>query len=218
MSSDLCQSKFPAEQLNVNELKDESDFEAILSSDGYISISGYGSLLSERSARSTFPDLINFRVARLTGFRRIFASVGRIFFAHGIANLKTEEIGGLSVEPCEGETIVVTVFEIKKSEIPAFIERESVYRFLAVFPETLDGKPFSSPAKARRFISKNMENIRYIRFGEMMSYLAVFIFVIVSWLQEALVMQLTTTSWIIHSLVTGKQPSASTLKKWVQAS
>ncbi|KAF7813524.1 Butirosin biosynthesis [Senna tora] len=130
----------------VKVLNDESDFEAIASRDGYISICGFGSLLSEKSARSTFPDLINFRIARLTGFRRVFTGVGGFFFVHGIANAETEEIAGLSVEPCEGETIIITAFEINKSEIPAFIKREREYRFLAVVPETLEGKPFSNEA------------------------------------------------------------------------
>ncbi|MCH89894.1 hypothetical protein A2U01_0010798, partial [Trifolium medium] len=84
--------------------------------DGYISICGYGSLLSEKSARSTFPHLINFRTAKLTGFRRLFSVVGAFFFTHAIANPKTQEIAGLSVEPCQGETIIITVFDIKKSE------------------------------------------------------------------------------------------------------
>ncbi|XP_058758015.1 uncharacterized protein LOC131631239 [Vicia villosa] len=88
--------------------------------DGYISICGYGSLLSEKSARSTFPNLTNFRTARLTGFRRLFSVVGAFFFTHGIANPKTQ--------------------------IPAFIKREREYRLLAVFPESLDGKPFPNPA------------------------------------------------------------------------
>ncbi|XLS89719.1 hypothetical protein HN51_065727 [Arachis hypogaea] len=56
------------------------------------------------------------------------------------------EVAALSVEPCESETIIVTVFEIKKTEIPAYIEREREYRFLAVFPESLDGEPFTNPA------------------------------------------------------------------------
>ncbi|XP_004508188.1 uncharacterized protein [Cicer arietinum] len=99
--------------------------------DGYISICGYGSLLSEKSARSTFPQLTNFRTARLTGFRRLFSIVGSFFFTHQIANLETQEIAGLSVEPCQGETIIVTVFDIHKTQ---------------VVPETLDGKPFTNPA------------------------------------------------------------------------
>ncbi|OIT37057.1 hypothetical protein A4A49_00994 [Nicotiana attenuata] len=132
--------KFPIE------LIDEFDFDRIVSSDGLISICGFGSLLSERSARSTFPDLINFRVAKLSGFRRVFAHVAPIFFERGIANPDTKEISSLSVEPCEGETLIVTIFEIQRSEIPAFIEREHEFRFLAVIPETLNGLFYINPA------------------------------------------------------------------------
>ncbi|XP_057993192.1 uncharacterized protein LOC110631441, partial [Hevea brasiliensis] len=101
---------------------------------------------AQRSARSTFPDLVNFRVARLNGFRRVFAHVAPVFFERGIAKPETKEISSLSVEPCEWETLIVTVFEIDKSEIPAFMERELEFRFLAVMPQTLDCKPFDSPA------------------------------------------------------------------------
>ncbi|XP_043807194.1 uncharacterized protein LOC110601805 isoform X2 [Manihot esculenta] len=139
MSSAISQS-------GITELSDESDFHSLLSPSGLISICGFGSLLSERSARSTFPDLANFRVARLNGFRRVFAHVAPIFFERGIAKPETKEISSLSVEPCEGETLIVTVFEIDKSEIPAFMERELEFRFLAVVPETIDGKPFDSRA------------------------------------------------------------------------
>ncbi|CAI8610694.1 unnamed protein product [Vicia faba] len=89
--------------------------------DGYISICGYGSLLSEKSARSTFPNLINFRSARLNGFRRLFSIVGGFFFTHGIANPRTQEMAALSVEPFQDETIIVTVFDINKSEVMHFL-------------------------------------------------------------------------------------------------
>ncbi|KAL2341732.1 hypothetical protein Fmac_009672 [Flemingia macrophylla] len=175
----------------VTELIDESDFEPLLSPDGYISICGFGSLLSgahrrnhlhfpyyylfllivnltlsfflsaERSARSTFPDLANFRTARLNGFRRVFAHVAPVFFERGIANPQTMEISSLSVEPCDGETLVVTVFEITKSEIPDFIKREVEFRFLAVLPETLDGKSFDIPAVlCARYSDEEFFNIR----------------------------------------------------------
>ena len=49
----------------------------------------------ERSARSTFPDLINFRVARLNGFRRVFAHVAPIFFERGIAKPETKVLSNL---------------------------------------------------------------------------------------------------------------------------
>lgn len=128
------------------ELADEQDFDRIVSSDGLITICGFGSLLSERSARSTFPDLINFRVAKLSGFRRVFAHAAPIFFERGIAKPETKEISSSSVEPCEGETLIVTLFEIQRSEIPAFIQREHEFRFLAVIPETLNGLFYINPA------------------------------------------------------------------------
>ncbi|WJX23486.1 hypothetical protein P8452_12691 [Trifolium repens] len=144
------------------ELIDDSHFESLLSPDDHISICGFGSLLSERSARSTFPDLINFRIAKLNHFRRVFAHVAPVFFERGIAKPETMEISSLSVEPYEGETLVVTVFEIRKSEIPDFIKREVEFRFLAVLPETLDGKSFDFPAvlyvkETRKFYFSNMD-------------------------------------------------------------
>ncbi|KAJ4722108.1 Butirosin biosynthesis [Melia azedarach] len=110
----------PAAKPEAIQLNDEFDFYQLLSPDGLISICGYASLLSERSARTTFPYLINYRVAKLPGFRRVFAAVAPIFFERGIANLETK--------------------------IPAFIKREHEFRFLAVLPESLDGKPFTNSA------------------------------------------------------------------------
>lgn len=131
---------------NYPELRNEFDFESILSPDGFLSVCGFGSLLSERSARSTFPDLRNFRMAKLNGFRRLFGHTAPVFFDRGIAKEETQEISSLSVEPCEGETLIITVFEIKKSEVPSFIEREHEFRFLVVMPEEMNGEPFTVPA------------------------------------------------------------------------
>ncbi|KAL3505680.1 hypothetical protein ACH5RR_031062 [Cinchona calisaya] len=128
------------------ELTNESDFDQIVSSDGLVSVCGFGSLLSERSARSTFPKLINFRLGILSGFRRVFAHVAPIFFERGIAKPETKEISSLSVEPCEDETLIITIFEIQKSEIPSFMEREHEFRFLAVTLETLNGLLYTNPA------------------------------------------------------------------------
>lgn len=43
----------------------------------------------ERSARSTFPDLTDFRIARLNGYRRVFGHVTPVFFERGIAKPDT---------------------------------------------------------------------------------------------------------------------------------
>ncbi|KAJ3696369.1 hypothetical protein LUZ61_000074 [Rhynchospora tenuis] len=130
----------------ADELNSMADFEGIASSDGYVSICGFGSLLSERSARSTFPHLLNFRLAQLPHFRRVFAHVAPIFFERAIANPLTGEISSLSVEPCQHEFLIVTVFEINIQEVPSFIKREEEFRFLAVFPQGLDGTPFPNRA------------------------------------------------------------------------
>lgn len=130
----------------ARELQDEADFASIANGDGEISICGFGSLLSEKSALYTFPNLRNFRVAVLRDFRRVFAHVAPVFLERGIANLETKELSSLSVEPCVGESIIVTVFEISVAEVPAFIEREHEFRFLAVTVENKDGQAFSQQA------------------------------------------------------------------------
>ena len=56
-------------------------------------------------------------MARLRDFRRVFAHTAPVFFERGIAKEETGEISSLSVEPCEGEILLVTVFEIKRSEV-----------------------------------------------------------------------------------------------------
>ena len=48
-------------------------------------VAGFGSLLSERSARGTFPELSGFRVGTLRGFRRVFAHACDVFVKNGIA-------------------------------------------------------------------------------------------------------------------------------------
>lgn len=111
--------------------------------DNLMSIVGFGSLLSERSARSTFPELQNFRIARLQNWRRVFAHACDIFFDRGIAKIETGEYSSLSVEEHPSSEILVTMFEIEATSqsIEAFVAREHEFRFCAVQPETLDGSP-----------------------------------------------------------------------------
>ncbi|KMT16526.1 hypothetical protein BVRB_3g048200 [Beta vulgaris subsp. vulgaris] len=160
-SWDKNESTISINEFNPFELNDMSDFSLVASPRGSISICGFGSLLSERSARSTFPELCNFRVARLRGFRRVFAHVAPIFFERGIAKPETKEISSLSVEPYEGEELIVTLFEIQKSEVPSFMERELEFRFLAVLPETLEGKAFKNAAVlCTRYSDEEFFNVR----------------------------------------------------------
>ena len=78
------------------------------------SIIGFGSLLSEASARVTFPNLKGFRLARVAGWRRVFRHAAAIFFERGIAKPATKEISSLSAERAdEGCGFVVSVFDIE---------------------------------------------------------------------------------------------------------
>lgn len=95
-----------------------------------VTIVGFGSLMSETSGRTTFPDLQNFRFARVSGFRRVFRHPASIFFERGIANLETKEISSLSVEPAPPDVgFVVCAFDVdlRVHSMEGFIAREEEY-------------------------------------------------------------------------------------------
>ena len=96
---------------------------------GAITILGLGSLLSERSARTTFPALKNFRLVRLKNYRRVFAHTPSIFVQRGIADMEKLEMASLSAEPCEGSSFVMTAFEVDDdgTGMDAFREREEEF-------------------------------------------------------------------------------------------
>lgn len=109
-------------------------------------IIGYGSLLSEKSARTTFPDLINFRHGRIRDYRRVFGHPGSIFFRNGIADLATLQIAAVDAEYDAGNPgFVVSAFDIPNEEATdqpsiALQKREAVYDFARVPFTSLDGK------------------------------------------------------------------------------
>mmetsp|Transcript_34825 Transcript_34825/g.48290 ORF Transcript_34825/g.48290 Transcript_34825/m.48290 type:complete len:255 (-) Transcript_34825:108-872(-) len=113
---------------------------------GYISVLGFGSLLSERSSKYTTPNLKNFRLARVRGWRRVFAHCAPIFFERGIANFETREMSSLSVERCENASFIATLFEIPVSDFAALEQREAEFDLYPVFPENLDETPIEDAA------------------------------------------------------------------------
>jgi len=66
-----------------------------------MSVLGFGSLLSPRSARSTFPSAKNFRLARVDGWRRVFSHPAPVFFQCGAVQPGSIECSSLSCEPWE---------------------------------------------------------------------------------------------------------------------
>ena len=95
-------------------------------------ILGYGSLLSEASARVTFPDLSNFRLVRLRGLRRVFAHPHLFLVSEGLVDTKTSLcLASLSSETCDDMSIgfVASAFEVNLDDEQrlAFVKREPEY-------------------------------------------------------------------------------------------
>jgi hypothetical protein len=120
---------------------------------GWFTVCGFGSLLSERSARATLPDLRNFRKTRIKpggfAYRRVFAHTADVFFERGIADPATREVASLSLERVvptdrggddggggcdDGGGIVVTAFEAPytPASVAAFVAREHEFKLVAV--------------------------------------------------------------------------------------
>lgn len=121
-----------------------------------VTILGLGSLLSERSSRTTFPDLKNFRLGRISNrYRRVFGHPASIFFQRGLANLETKEFSSLSAEEFMPEDsseyrggFICSVFEVPREQvyrdeessdgtiitkpIGAFLEREEEFDIVEV--------------------------------------------------------------------------------------
>ncbi|KAL3945439.1 MAG: hypothetical protein SGBAC_000492 [Bacillariaceae sp.] len=95
-------------------------------------ILGYGSLLSEDSARVTFPDLSNFRLVRLRCMRRVFAHPHLFLVSEGLVDPDTSFcLASLSTEPCDAMEIgfVAAAFDVNLDDEQrlAFVKREPDY-------------------------------------------------------------------------------------------
>ncbi|KEA64039.1 hypothetical protein ADIMK_1774 [Marinobacterium lacunae] len=106
-----------------------------------ISVVGFGSLLSERSARESVPGLTHYRLVRVSGYRRIFNKVGIVFIAgHGQCP-DSLEVSSCSTEPCASTSIIAAQFECPVDQFTELYEREHRYRWIEVQPVALDGRP-----------------------------------------------------------------------------
>lgn len=115
------------------------DLRPIARPDGRFTIAGFGSLLSRTSAGLTFPELADFRVGTLPGWRRVFAHTTAVFHQRGVARPTTREVASLSVEPCASTSIAVALFDVPANDdvAAALLEREHEFAFVAV--EVEDG-------------------------------------------------------------------------------
>jgi hypothetical protein len=97
-----------------------------------ITVVGYGSLLSEESARKTAPGLSGFRLVSVTGYKRIFNKVGIIFLQTGIADINTPYLSSCATRSAPEVTIVCSAFECSEAEFLNIYEREHRFRWIEV--------------------------------------------------------------------------------------
>ncbi|RTE64968.1 gamma-glutamylcyclotransferase [Amphritea opalescens] len=103
-----------------------------------ISVVGYGSLLSERSALQTVPTLQNFRLVRVPGYRRIFNKVGIVFLSRYGADPESLELASCSTEAAT-DSIICSQFECPVDDFAELYEREHRFRWVEVDTLPLGG-------------------------------------------------------------------------------
>ncbi|MBN1005605.1 gamma-glutamylcyclotransferase [Amphritea pacifica] len=108
-----------------------------------ISVVGYGSLLSESSARQTVPALQNFRLVRVSGFRRIFNKVGIVFLSRHGADPESLQLASCSTQRVAGCDIICSQFECSAEDFVGLYEREHRFRWIEV--ETVPLEPSQAP-------------------------------------------------------------------------
>ena len=115
---------------------------ALRGGEGATTILAYGALLSEQSARLTFPHLDNFRLVRVRGCRRVFGHPHLFLIGQNIVDLadRSLRLASLSAEkvmtsdytsPAEEDAagFVVAAFDVELDDAQRrdFVERERAY-------------------------------------------------------------------------------------------
>lgn len=103
-----------------------------------IQVVGYGSLLSEASARRTAPSVARFRVVRVRGWIRVFSKVSLVWRERNPGD-DALAIAVLAARPRAGASLLGTAFDVDEEDFLAMFEREHHYRWVEVTCEEGDG-------------------------------------------------------------------------------
>ncbi|WP_299179356.1 gamma-glutamylcyclotransferase [uncultured Neptuniibacter sp.] len=104
-----------------------------------ISVIGYGSLLSEASARETVPGLKNFRIVEVPGYKRIFNKVGIVFLSRYQADPASKTLASCSTLADEHSSIICSQFECTSDDYAALEEREHRFNWIQVDTRSSSG-------------------------------------------------------------------------------
>ncbi len=104
----------------------------------HITIIGLGSLIDEKSARRSCPNLTHFRFAKISGYKRVFNKADSFLMRKkGIPN--NNKYACLSAMPDKAIDIMyVSTFYIPKSEWHSIVEREFDYKLVSIPYEEID--------------------------------------------------------------------------------
>ena len=96
--------------------------------ESYTYYAGYGSLVNPMWAKQSVPDLKDFTMCTLKGYRRVFGKVHPHCIYRGEANFDTMEIAACFVEPAEDYTLMVSSFMVPETAIEEIRQRECDYK------------------------------------------------------------------------------------------
>lgn len=97
-----------------------------------ITVFGFGSLLSKRSAQESIPNLQKFRLVTLPGYRRIFNKVGVVFFERYQVAQADREIASCATRFDGVTSLDCAAFECSEADFLTLYEREHRYRWIEV--------------------------------------------------------------------------------------
>ena len=110
----------------------------------WVSVFGYGSLMTPESALKTMPNAVHHRCGTLMGYERIFSLVSVARIKAGLVNWDTKEVAALAVRPASDPSSAFVkgcIFDIPENELEAFKEREHRYKVVPL--EVIDHDLFS---------------------------------------------------------------------------
>ena len=103
----------------------------------FLTVAGYASLVDERSARETVPTLRRFRRGTVRDHCRIFNLVSIINLSRGLASGR--RLATATARPQRGSDLLVALFDLPLSELPALLARERRLRVCCVPYEEAGG-------------------------------------------------------------------------------
>jgi cation transport regulator ChaC len=126
-------------------------------------IFGYGSLMSEDSAKRTMPSLQNYQCAKLYGYRRIFSLVSMSAIRNRGATFP--HIAALAIKPdaTMNAFVIGCLFDIPEDELEDYLSREARYRAIEIDVEIEaqeENKLASTTVKAWTVIEQTDEDYK----------------------------------------------------------